>query len=135
MPGCRTIVSSMSNGAGLSTSLIAVSSAGAPSALVWKVIPLSMEIIFNVECDVIDFKYFLKRREMMEDGDRETNDHATKQPFLLMRRKARLFTIDILSQIKSLLPQPLSLIVPLTSVVHLWAYLGRHKIQKIQIFW
>ena len=31
----------------------------------------------------------------MEDGDRETNDHATKQPFLLMRRKARLFTIDI----------------------------------------
>ena len=94
-----------------------------------------MAIIFNIKCDVIDFINVFMRGEMMEDGDKGTNGHATKQPILLMRRIARLLTIHILSQIKSLLPQPLSLIVPLTSVVHLWAYLGRQKIQKIQILW
>ena len=41
-------VSSTTNGAGLPTSFIAASSARAPSALVWKIIPLKMEITFDL---------------------------------------------------------------------------------------
>ena len=82
MPGCRPIVSSTSSGAGLQTSVIAVSSARAPSALVWKTIPLKMEITFNLNCDdVIDFKYVMERGEITENGDKETSDNATKQPY------------------------------------------------------
>ena len=93
-PDFPPTVSSTTNGAGLPTSFIAVSSARAPSALVWKTIPLKMEIIFNLNCDdVIDFKYVMERGEITENGDKETSDHATKQPFLLMRRKACLLTI------------------------------------------
>ena len=47
MPGFRPTVPSMISGAGLPTSVIAVSSAEVPSAPAWIIIPLSMEIIFS----------------------------------------------------------------------------------------
>ena len=54
MPGFRPTVPSMISGAGLPTSVIAVSSAEVPSAPAWITIPLSMEIIIsqdNFLCD------------------------------------------------------------------------------------